>query len=513
TDNSDYKQRKIAKEMNSFIQGEFWQTKAYQICPEMFRDACVLGSGAVKILEDENKRVALERRLTTELLVDPNDSIYGFPRQLYEMKLVDRSVLMSQFPNYKSLIEKAEPGYVDTWGETDKTISDMILVVEGWHLRSGPNSNDGMHALACSSGLLFEESYNKKTFPFVFSHYASRLMGFWGQGLPERQFGTQMEINKLLITISRSINLIGVPRIFVEDGSAIVQSHFNNEVGGIIKYRGTPPSFQVAPCIAPEIYQQLQRLIQFAYEQEGISQLSATSQKPAGLNSGEAIRSYDNIQTDRFASIEKAYHQIYIDLAYQIIDKAKDIAERDGKYQTVFPDKDGVRQIDLPKFNLAEDPFVIQAYDSSSLPKEPGGRLEKIVEMMQASLIEPQEGRRLLGYPDIEQIDKLQNAPEERIYSILDKIVEDGEVTPPDSFLNIELAIKLTNQYYNLYINNGLEEKKADALRTFSRLLNEEKMKAEQFAQAQMQEQQMQAQGGGEQMPPQAMPMAPPQSE
>ena len=56
----------------------------------------------------------------------------------------------------------------------------------------------------------------------------------------------------------------------------------------------------------PEMYQWIQWLIQNAYQMSGISSLSAGGQKPQGLNSGEAIRTYDQIQEDRFAALAQA---------------------------------------------------------------------------------------------------------------------------------------------------------------------------------------------------------------
>jgi len=258
-----------------------------------------------------------------------------------------------------------------------------------------------------------------------------------------------------------------VPRVFVEDGSKVVKAHHNNEVGSIVTYRGTQPSYEVAPCMPAEVYAQMQRLIQYAYQQEGISALAAQAVKPAGLNSGEAIRNYDDLQSDRFAALEKRYDQMFIEMAYQCIEMASEIAKRDGKYSTVYPNKDGTREIDLPATDLLENPYVIQCYDASSLPRDPAGRLQKITEMVQSGMIDIQEGRRLLDFPDLEQVEKLANASEERILQVLDKIVESGEYTPPDVFMNLELATKLVVQYINLYGSAKLEEEKMQQLRDF----------------------------------------------
>lgn len=499
TDNGDYKERNLAKKLNNFIQGELYQTKAYRLGEIILRDASVLGTGCIKVFE-LNKKVALERVLFTELLVDQNDARDGDPRQLYQLKLIDRDVLMDLFPDFKAEIALAEQSYYDNSSESTRTIADQVMVVEAWHLPSGEDANDGMHIIACTSGILLDEKWDKPNFPFVFLHYSPRLIGFWGQGLSEQLMGSQMEINKLLMTMSQAINLVGVPRIFVEEGSKVSTPTLNNNIGAIVKFSGTKPMYEVAPCIPQEVYAQLERIIQRAYQQAGISQLSASSQKPAGLTSGTALREYDDLQSDRFAALVRRYDNVFIDLAYQIIDKAKEIAEREGKYTTVYPGKKGKMEIDLPKVKLLDDPYVIQCFDSSSLPRDPAGRMQKIIDMMQSGLIDPQEGRRLLDYPDLEQVETLANASEERILQILDEIIETGKYTPPDNFMNIQLAEQLVSQYYNLYSQAKLEEDKAEKLRNF-------------FNQIQDLKQAMMPPPMAQQGQPQAAPMPPPHSD
>lgn len=467
TDNSDYKERNLAKKLNNFILGEFYQTKAYEKATTMLRDGIVEGTGVLKVYATDDNKVGIDRVLLTELFVDPNEAIYGEPRQLYQLKLVDRAVLMDAHPQYASKIKTAERAFVDNSADSSKTVSDLVMVVEGWHLKSGENAKDGRHTIACSAGIIFDEKWDKDKFPFVFLHYSPRLLGFWSQGLSEQLMGTQLEINSLLYTISRAIKLVGVPRVFQEAGSKVVRAAHNNEIGVIITYQGTKPTYEVAPCVPQELYAQLQRLIQYGYQQCGVSAMEATSQKPAGLNSGEAIRSYDDISTDRYAALSRRWDNAFIDLAYLVIDAAKDIATEQGSYQTVFPNKNGAKQIDLPEVSLLKDPFVIQCFNMSSLPRDPSGRMAKVAEMIQAGMISVKEGRRLLDYPDLSQMETLANASEERIFQILDEIVEDGKYTPPDPFMDLDLGKELTVQYYNLYAQSKLEEERCQMLRDF----------------------------------------------
>jgi len=468
TDDADYKERNLAKQLNNFMNGEFYQTKAYEHMESMFRDAAVLGTGCIKILELDNK-VALERVLEAELLVDNNDGAYGNPRQLIQMKLIDRDVLEEMFPKEADKIKSAESATLDSSMDSSETVADQIIVAEGWHLPSGEGANDGRHTIACSAGVVFDESWNKSKFPFVFFHFNPRILGFWGQSASEQLMGTQIEINKMLQTASQSITLNAVPRVWIENSSKVVKAHINNSIGAIGTYSGTPPIFMTGSTgLSLEFYQHIQRLVEYAYQQIGVSQLSANGQKPAGLNSGEAQREYNDRQTDRFATLSRRYDNTAVDLAYQIIDLAKEIAERDGKYETVYlGENKSATKVDLPKASLLKNPYVIQCADASMLPRDPAGRKQEVTEMMQSGMITMQEGRRLLNFPDLEQVNKLAVAAEERILKILDMIVSEGKSEPVDPMMDLQKCIELSTQYYNLYVARNLEEDKAQMLRDF----------------------------------------------
>lgn len=475
TDGGDYKERHVAQELNQFIQGEFYQTKAYSKAKRMFRDGLVMGTGALKVYEDDADRVAVDRVMTTDLYVDDNDSLNGEPQQLIQLKLMDRDKLMAnQTKEAQAIIAKTPQSYPDNAPDSGRTTADQVMVVEGWKLATGPDPEapgyrPGRHTIATTEGIIYDEEWHKAKFPFVFFNYSDPFLGFWGQGIATQLFGTQMALNRILYTIARAITLVGVPRVFQEASSGVVSSHHNNEIGVIVKYKGVKPSYEVAPCNAPELYSERDKLIEYGLRQIGVSDMQATGEKPGGLNSGEAIRSYDDVNSDRFSETSKKYDQIFIDLAYLITETAMDIAKRTGKYQTVYPNKDGTKEIDLPKMSLLKDPFVIQCFNESSLPRTPAGRIATVTEQVQAGMLTIKEGRRLMRFPDLEQNEKLDNASEERIFKYLDAIVQDGDFNPPDGFMDLDLALTLVVQYYNLYIAAGLEEDKAEMLRLFFR--------------------------------------------
>src|ERR1700722_20973549 len=87
TDAGSYKEQKIARTYNRFIEGEFFRCGAYRLGAEAFRDAGMLGNGFIKRIKKDRK-IELERTLETELLVDFNDGYYRNPRALIQTKLV-----------------------------------------------------------------------------------------------------------------------------------------------------------------------------------------------------------------------------------------------------------------------------------------------------------------------------------------------------------------------------------------------------------------------------------------
>jgi len=472
TDNADYRQRHLAQQLNRFILGEFYQTHAYEKTIKMLRDCLVMGTGILKVYEGDDKKVCIDRVMVTDLYTDDNDSLNGEPQQLIQLKLMDRDKLLANSPKKAANIIKDTPqSYPDNSAESGQTTADQIMVVEGWKLASGPDPEapgyiPGRHTIATIQGTILDEEWHKTKYPFVFMQYQDPFLGFWGTGVATQLFGTQITLNRILYTIARAITLVGVPRIFVEQSSKVVKAHNNNEIGVIITYSGTKPSYEVAPANAPELYAERDKLIQYGFQQTGVSSMQATSQKPEGLNSGAAIRSYEDISNDRFNTISQKYSNVFVDLAYLITDTAKDIAEREGKYQTVYPNKNGTKEIDLPAMKFLQDPFVIQCFTESSLPRTPAGRIQSVTEMVQSGMLSLKEGRRLMRAPqDLEQNEQLDNASEERIFKILDNIVEDGKFEAPDGFLDLNLATTLCTQYINLYLAADLEERKADMLR------------------------------------------------
>lgn len=467
TSGASYRIQRKAKKLNQFVDGIFYENQAYRLGPLAFRDAAIWGDGFIHVW-DRNGRVAFERVLAAELWVDEVEGQYGNARSMTRVKPVDREELIGFLPDKAAIIRGANKASAQETGDY-QTISDMVLVRESWRLPSKPGGKDGAHLISIDGhALTAVESWEHDWFPFARIPWCPRPFGFWSQGLAEQLQGIQLELNKLLWVIQRSQHLAGSFKVFLQNGSKIVKEHITNEIGAQVTYTGQPPIFYTPEPVSAGYYQHVGTLIDRAYEQAGISQLSAQAKKPEGLNSGKAIRAYDDKQQGRFSTNARLNEQLYLDIARLAISVAKDIAQDNGgHYEVSVPGKTFLQSIDWKDIDLAEDEYVMQCFPVSSLPTDPEGRLQTIQEYIQAGMLSPRQGKRLLDFPDLEQVEGLANAAEDLLTEVLDRIVDDGEYTPPEPTDDLQLGMELALEYIARGRMQALEPERLEMLRSW----------------------------------------------
>lgn len=466
TSGGNYKMQRKAKKLDKFVDGVFYENEAHNLGSFCFRDSCIFGDGFIHVFEQAD-RVKYERVIPTELYVDWVEAFYGEPRQMHRVKNVDREVMLDTYPEHRDMILRADAAIADISGQADNVV-DQITVVESWHLPSGKDATDGIHTINIDSGNIFEEKWTKDYFPIARLSWCKRLYGYWSQGAAEQGQSIQLEINKILWIIQRSMHLAGSFKILVKNGSKVPKEHLNNDLGTIVTYNDVPPQYITPPVVPMEFYQHLNNLENKYFAQLGISQLSVASEKPAGLNSGKALREYNDIETERFMSIGQAYERLYLDLAKMTIDCAKSIYTRTGDYKVKVPQKGFIETINWKDVDLKEDQYVMKIFPVSSLPSDPAGRLQTVQEYAQAGFIDPLTAKKLLDFPDLEQVDNLSNSQEDWITKTLDAIVDDGDYSPPEPEMKLDLAKTLILQYIAFGSANGLEDNKLSMLRTWN---------------------------------------------
>lgn len=484
TEGGDYAEQEKAKDLSKFIGGIFYANEVHRMHQAGFRDAAVSDIGALKHWIDGN-RIRTERVWANELFVDEVDAMYGHPKSLYQVKFIHKDVLIQMFPKKAASI-KMSSNTLNPQIDTPESAADYVAVIEAWHLPTTKDGKDGKHVICTDKDWLEIDDYNKPYFPFTFFRWSPRLTGFWGDSLANRLTGNQIEINKMLRMIQRAFHLGSSFKVFLEHGSKVAKEHLSNEIGGLVYYTGTKPEYYVPKVISEDYFQHLQFLIQSSYEEAGISQLSASSRKPAGLDSGRALREYNDIETERFAIVSQEYERTFMETAKIYLDLVKDMYEDGVDYESTAESKKFIEKIKWSEVAIEGDEFVMKAFPVSMLPHSPAGRLQWVEDMVNGGYISKDYGLQLLDFPDTEAYSSMVNAPLDDLLYTLGEILKTGKFMPPDPMQDLVSGVRLFHSAYLKGRSQNLSPAKQDLLRRWIAQANAliEKARAAEASQA-----------------------------
>lgn len=465
--------QKRAKDLTKFTQGVFYEQKVHKKSIESFRDASVWGDGFLHIFE-KNERVCIEKVLPHEIFVDMIEAVSsgdGTVQQLHRVKIMDRSIALNLFPELSESILLVQPAsYQEIGGQG--TAADLIQVVESWHLPSGEDSGDGVHAISIGDDCI-KEPYEKDYFPFAHFCYSRRLLGYYGQGACERLQNIQGEINRCMVLKQRSQWMMASFKLLIKNDSKIVSQHLNNDVGSIIRYSTEAPQYVTPPATNPELQQWIDSLIMKGYQQEGVSQLSAAAEKPLGIDSGKALRTMTNIEDDRFLFVGQMMEEFVLEVARQAVEVVKDIYKDKKSYEVIVPGTKFMETVDWKNIDLDDSEYVLKAFPTSSLSDDLTGRLSEIQELAQAGMISPRTAQRLMDMPDVEMEESLATASEDLLHRVFEEMLDTKKFRQPEPEWDLQLAKQLCLEYINYAQYMNCPDDRVSILRQFNVALND----------------------------------------
>jgi hypothetical protein len=208
--------------------------------------------------------------------------------------------------------------------------------------------------------------------------------------------------------------------------------------------------------------------------------------KPQGLNSGKALREFNDIESERFMAVAQRDEQVSLLAAKMFIDLAKEIDEEFGEYTVKASANGSIRSIKWKDVELEEDAYIMQCFPVSALSKTPAGRLQDVQELMSAGLIGKADGMKLLDFPDLQQFYNFNNAGVEDIDRAIESMIDEGLYTTPEPYQDLQYGIQKMQQAYLLYKSQSAPDSRLELFRRWIEDANTLLKKAQQeLAQAQ----------------------------
>ncbi len=437
-------------------------------CQAAFKEAAKKGNGLVKVTQRHG--APLVEHVMLENIVVPDDETRDNrpPRQVHEWVTVDADELIAEYPKYEKQILAARSNR-QGWridGRAFPTTGNQVIYLDSYRLPTGikgkPGYKAGRHTKTIVGCDLLDDKWEKPFFPYAVFMWTVRAKSWYGISGAERIAGIQRALNKRNWHIEKQNDNIALPTTYVRPGDANLTTR-TSKIGQVAVVKGDYPQTVMPQAVAGETYQSRIDLRNSAGEEFGQSRMSTHGAKPAGLDSGAALREFKDQTTERFAPQEKGFEEdLVLDTIWLILDVCKDLGAdaptviRKGRF--------GPRKLKWSDVDMKELRVQLQA--ASTLPQTPAGRKQFVIELAQAGVISTDSSTRLMGMPDVEAELSLYTAAIESIEECLDQIA-DGHVVVPEPFMNLKMCVWRGQREYLKWQCDGAPEDRLELLRQF----------------------------------------------
>lgn len=404
TINGTFKDIQTVKQTQHFFDIMFDEQGVNKTVSDAFRDACIFDTGVIYVDEET---ATVRRALPFQVYVSPSEANYkNITKCYYEQKDFPITCLpekvLTKFKN-KNLDFVDFGIYYDTFNKTK--------------------------AYTANGSFVLAEEWDKQAIPFIFLHYKNPILCNVSISVVDMLINIQQEINILMAKIKDASQINPANTFFVPDGSSIKAQQLNNRVGNVITYKpqasgGVPVITSTPAFIDGQYMTLLDSLIQKAYDIVGVSQLSATSRKPTGLNSGIAIATAEDIEADRFETQLNQVIRAYVDIAktcIKIFDKDSEVLPS-SKYRCSIKWSDVLREADN---------MNIQFSGADNLSKDPSTKLQQLQQLATAGVIPAARISQLMQIPDLEMGYSLANNAIEAVMEVIKNCVENDDFDIP----------------------------------------------------------------------------------
>lgn len=397
TVNGTFKEMQIAKQAQIFFDMLYEENNVNEIITDAFRNACVFDKGIVKISDD-----GITNRLPWNVFFDPREVTYN-----------QITYVAEKLPKTPGRILELKYG-IKANRNLDYTVYEYYDVME--HIKA---------VYVQELNKVVTHEYKPNIIPYLEIHYTNPVKGDTSQSVVDQLYGIQTQIDELLAVMKDSIAVNPGMTLLVPRSSNIKTNMLSNRTGQIIQYdpipgqTTSPVTYATNDIISPQFVQLLDKLKNDAYEIVGISQLSATSQKPSGLNSGVALNTMEDIESSRFETQLNSVVRLYVDVAKACLD--------------IFPPEIDILPDDLNRANIkwadiveARNNMKIQFSAAESLSKDPSEKLKQLVALSQAGVIPQSHIATLMELPDLQSGYNLANNAFNSVYTFIDNVLVSG---------------------------------------------------------------------------------------
>lgn len=424
TVNGTFKEMQVARQAQIFFDQLYEENNVNKIITNAFRDACIFDKGIIKISDE-----GISNRLPWNVYVDPREVSYN-----------QITMVAERLPKTPGRLLKLKYGIKADY-DLDYTVYEYYDVLE--HVKA---------IYVVELDKVITSKYEPKIIPYISIHYSDPIKGNTSQSVVDQLYGIQMQIDELLAVMKDSIAMNPGMTLLIPRSSNIKTNMLSNRTGQIIQYdpipgqTASPVTYATNDIISSQFVQLLDKLKNDAYEIVGISQLSATSQKPEGLNSGVALSTMEDIESDRFETQLNNVIRLYVDVAKACLD--------------IFPPEENILPDDIARANIkwadiveARNNMKIQFSAAQSLSKDPSEKLKQLTTLASSGVIPQSHIATLMELPDLQCGYSIANNAYNAVYTFIDEVMKNGVPETIPEYLPTDKGSLLETEVVNTMLS------------------------------------------------------------
>ena len=438
-----------AKKLNQFLEGCFNEVNQYQIAQDMFVNNGKHGTSVHRVYADPGTGCLCAKSIEPcNFVVPPQKSSQSPLDQCFEYERIPYSQAITRWPGKERDLQAARP--IAERDQRNRSlyrscrgVGDYVYVVHAWR-RGGTlpdgKSYRGRHVVCTDNATLEDNPLDDAALPYSIGYWTRQTDNFWGLGVIHRIDPIQDELDHLCWKIQEHMRH-ATSFLFFQKGSIQEVARITNQIWQ--KLFGTGPAPQVInmPPIDGAYFQERDHLWQRAFDLSGVSPLAAQGLKPAGINSGKALRLYKDVANQRLKLPVDNFDRLNVDVADRLITLAKKVdAEGDG-LEVMAKTGRGVTPIKWSEVDMDRDHFRLQMYPTSFLDQTPSGKLDDITDMLKAFPELQPFALKAMDFPDIEAFTGLATARADEVEAAMEAITVHGRYVGPDPQTDLALAI------------------------------------------------------------------------
>lgn len=462
TNKGNVKGKKLGEEMNYLLKGLFHKHRLSHLIQMAFRDAMINRAGFLKIMQDDEKGINVERVMFHEMVVDPADGYYNDPCKVIHRKLVPVHVLEKLYPEHKEIIKNAM--VMEAQPQLVRNYTPSVTLAEAYCKNT--YKAKGRHTICLISGVILDEEWDKDYLPFVKMDYNEPVVGWMGNSVIDDLRPIQLELDRLFLSMQAILRLMSVPTWLLDSNAQMNKDHRTNEIGlmweGDFK-NGVAPILHNGAAMPPEIMQTIEFLIQQGYARAGLTPMDTQGQKPSGITSGEAIKTMVDQKSERWSLLQSNFEHKHIELASIILKELQGT-----KFKVSSLDRHiGLREVSTKLIPKSSDSYTLRMYPVSSLPDSIPDLIDSVSQMLAIGMISKEQVPELINMPDLAAETALQIAPRKLVDTRLEEMMDTGVYTNPEPYHDLAYASRAATLQYNFGQLNKWDEKILALLRRY----------------------------------------------